>query len=206
MLCREEIFHRFLRRRIRRAAAHEEGGATTHGGGASLGAASVDVSGIAHKQYGFRPTARLFPRFVTFQCFAGRKISLRFRRATNSPVSARDEAARRRPPSALRSGREFASAQNGSEEPNSRECNISTAICRTQRPGGLRRAIRAAGNSFVSFFATRPRQSQVAPPGARRDFSLTPGAFVGRGLQHDRPSRFPGAERDDLGLYHNLPF
>ncbi len=59
---------------------------------------------------------------------------------------------------------------------------MSTTICRTRRPGGPPRAIRAAGNPLVSLFATRRRQSQVAPPGARRDFGFDVGGFRRAGL------------------------
>jgi hypothetical protein len=59
---------------------------------------------------------------------------------------------------------------------------MSTTICRTRRPGGPPRAIRAARNPFGSLFATRRRQSQVAPPGARRDFGFDVGGLRRAGL------------------------
>ncbi len=59
---------------------------------------------------------------------------------------------------------------------------MSTTICRTRRAGGPPRAMRAAGNPLVSFFTTRRRQSQVAPPGARRGFGFDVGGFRRTGL------------------------
>ena len=107
----------------------------------------MDVSGIAHKQYGFRPTARLFPRFVTFQCFAGRKISLWFRRARYSPVVAHEEASRRRTASALRSG------------PDSR------------RRKTARRSRTCASATSVERGDPAARRAQYAPPGTRSSVS-----------------------------------
>src|SRR5271163_1135422 len=59
---------------------------------------------------------------------------------------------------------------------------MSTTICRTRRPGGPPRPIRAAGNPLVSFFTPRRRQSQVAPPRARRDFGFDVGGLRRAGL------------------------
>ena len=94
-----------------------------------------------------------------------------------------------------------------------------------KRPGGVELARVQHLHDDLSNAAIRAaRRAQYAPPATRSSVSsrlaadnpqsrrpargatsgLTSGAFVGRDLQHDRPSRFPGAERDDLRLYHDF--